>query len=514
MSKSPTMIIILDGVGIGKDYEGNAVTHGRTPNIDRLMKDYPNTELDASGLAVGLPDGQMGNSEVGHLNIGAGRVVYQDLTRISKSIIDGDFFHKEEFIRAIENARRNKSKIHLMGLVSSGGVHSHNTHLYALLELMKRNNFKDVCIHVILDGRDVPPNAGKDDIKELMDKIDEIGVGKIATISGRYYAMDRDQRWDRIKLSYDALTLGKGDESSNPLLAIEKSYAEGILDEFIIPTVIKENSLPVGTIDTGDSIIFFNFRPDRARQMTRAFVDEVFHGFEREKKVSTFYVTMTEYDKTLENVQVVYRNEQPANTLGEYISNRGLYQLRAAETEKYAHVTFFFNGGKEEPFINEDRVLIPSPKVATYDLRPEMSAVELKDEVIKRINMDKYDLIILNFANADMVGHTGIMPATIKAVETVDTCLGEIVELLIKKGGKALITSDHGNAEMLIDEKDGSPITSHTTNHVPLILVGHENVQLREGILADLAPTILELLGLEKPKEMTGKSLIVKNREE
>lgn len=514
MTKSPTMIIILDGFGIGKDYEGNAVLHARTPNIDKLMKNYPNTQLKASGLSVGLPDGQMGNSEVGHLNIGAGRVVYQDLTRISKSIIDGDFFNKEEFIRSIENAKLNKSKIHLMGLVSSGGVHSHNTHLYALLELMKRHDFKDVYIHVILDGRDVPPNAGKADVEELIDKIDEIGVGKIATVSGRYYSMDRDQRWNRIKLSYDAFTLGEGNESSHPLLAIEKSYAEGISDEFIIPTVIKDDSLPVATIETGDSIIFFNFRPDRARQITRAFVDENFQGFEREKKVSTFYVTMTEYDKTIENVQTVYRNEQPVNTLGEYISNKGLYQLRAAETEKYGHVTFFFNGGKEEPFINEDRALIPSPKVATYDLMPEMSARELKDEIINRINMNKYDLIILNFANADMVGHSGKISATIEAVETVDTCLGEIIDLLIKKEGKALITADHGNAEMLIDEKDGSPITSHTTNKVPLILVGHGDVQLKEGILADLAPTALELLDLEQPKEMTGQSLIVKNREE
>lgn len=508
MVKNPVMIIILDGLGTGKDYEGNAVTHAKTPNLDRLMKTYPNSKLKASGLAVGLPEGQMGNSEVGHLNIGAGRVVYQDLTKISKSIVDGDFFNKEEFIKAIDNAKTNNSKIHLMGLVSSGGVHSHNTHLYALLELMKRNDFEDVYVHVILDGRDVPPTSGKADVKELMDKIEEIGVGKIATVSGRYYTMDRDKRWDRIQLSYDALTLGKGHESSNPLLAIEKSYAEGIEDEFMLPTVIKENSLPVATIDTGDSIISFNFRPDRVRQITRAFVDEEFDGFKREKKVSTFYVTMTEYDKTIENVQVVFGNEQAVNTLGEYVSNKGLYQLRAAETEKYGHVTFFFNGGMEAPFINEDRVLIQSPKVPTYDLKPEMSAEELKDEIINRINMNKYDLIILNFANADMVGHSGIMSATIKAVETVDTCLGEIVELLEEKGGKALITADHGNAEMLIDEKDGSPITSHTINEVPLILMGNGNVKLNDGILADLAPTALELLGLDKPKEMTGRSLI------
>ena len=508
MVKNPVMIIILDGLGIGKDYKGNAVTQAKTPNLDRLMRQYPHSKLKASGLDVGLPHGQMGNSEVGHLNIGAGRVVYQDLTKISKSIVDGDFFNKEEFIKAIDNAKTNNSKIHLMGLVSSGGVHSHNTHLYALLELMKRNEFEDVYVHVILDGRDVPPTSGKEDIKELMDKIDEIGVGKIATISGRYYSMDRDKRWDRVQLAYDALTLGKGEENTNPLMAIENSYSAGIVDEFMIPTVITKDDLPIATIDTGDSIIFFNFRPDRGRQLTRAFVDEEFDGFEREKKVSTFYVTMTEYDKTIGNVQIVYRSEQPVNTLGEYVSNKGLHQLRAAETEKYGHVTFFFNGGMEAPFINEDRVLIQSPKVPTYDLKPEMSAKELKDEIINRINMNKYDLIILNFANADMVGHSGVMSATIKAVETVDACLGEIVELLEAKGGKALITADHGNAEMLTDEKDCSPITSHTINEVPLILMGHGDVKLNDGILADLAPTALELLGLDKPKEMTGKSLI------
>jgi 2,3-bisphosphoglycerate-independent phosphoglycerate mutase len=509
MNKSPVMLIILDGFGIGRAYEGNAVKLSKTPNIDKLFEQYPNTTLEASGLAVGLPDGQMGNSEVGHLNIGSGRIIYQDLTKITKSIEDGDFFDKKEFLAAIENAKKNNSRIHLMGLVSSGGVHSHNSHLYALLELMKKHDFNNVYIHGILDGRDVPPTSGKEDVKELIEKIDEIGVGRIATISGRYYAMDRDKRWDRIKLAYDAFTLGKGKESNNPLIAIENSYDEGITDEFIIPTVIKEKGEPVGTIDSGDSVIFFNFRPDRARQITRAFVDKEFDGFEREKIVDTFYVTMTEYDKTIENVHAVYTDEAPKNTLGEYISNKGLAQLRIAETEKYAHVTFFFNGGIEEPYENEDRALIPSPKVATYDLQPEMSAIEVKNEVLNRLNMDKYDLIILNFANPDMVGHTGIVPATVKAIETVDTCLGEIIELLAKKGGKALITADHGNAEMLINETDGSPITSHTSNKVPLILVGVEDVKLQEGILADLAPTILELIGLEKPEEMTGKSLVI-----
>ena len=508
MAKKPVMLIILDGFGIGKEYAGNAVKLAKTPNIDRLFLECPSTSLVASGEDVGLPPGQMGNSEVGHLNIGSGRIIYQDLTKISKDIKDGDFFNKNEFLSAIENAKLNNTKIHLLGLVSSGGVHSHNTHLYALLELMKKQDFHNVYIHAILDGRDVPPTIGKEDIKELMDKIDEIGVGNIASISGRYYTMDRDKRWERTKLAYDAFVLGKGKEASAPIEVIEKSYGEKITDEFFIPTVIVENNEPVATIDNNDSIIFFNFRPDRARQITRAFVDEEFEGFHREKKVNTFYVTMTEYDSTIKDVHVAYTDEAPINTLGEYISQSGLNQLRIAETEKYAHVTFFFNGGIEEPYLNEDRVLIPSPKVATYDLQPEMSANLVKEEVLNKLNMDKYDLIILNFANADMVGHTGIVPATVKAIETVDSCLSEIIELLVDKGGKALITSDHGNAEILIDEKDGSPVTSHTNNKVPLILVGDKDAKLSEGILADIAPTLLELLGLEKPKEMTGNSLI------
>lgn len=510
MAKKPVMLIILDGFGIGKEYPGNAVLLANKPNFDRLSKKYPTTRLEASGLAVGLPHGQMGNSEVGHLNIGSGRVVYQELTKITKAIEDGDFFQKEEFLDAIDNVKRNNSKMHLMGLVSDGGVHSHNTHLYGLLELMKRNSVDNVYVHAILDGRDVPPTIGKEHIKELEEKMDEIGVGKIATVSGRYYTMDRDKRWERVQLAYDALTLGKGKEDVDAVKAVEKSYKEGINDEFIIPTVIKDNNAPVATIDSGDSVIFFNFRPDRAREITRAIVDENFDGFKREKEVKTYYVTMTEYDKTIPNVHVAYKNEPIVNTLGEYISNNGLSQLRAAETEKYAHVTFFFNGGREEPFENEDRALIPSSKVATYDLKPEMSAYEVKDEILNRIKMDKYDLIILNFANPDMVGHTGVIPATVKAVETVDECLGEIMDLLEDVGGAAIITSDHGNAEEELDG-NGNPVTSHTTNKVPLILVGDKNIKLREGILADLAPTLLELLGLEKPKEMTGESLIVNN---
>lgn len=505
----PVMLIILDGWGIGKEYEGNAIYLANTPNYDRLIMDYPNTKLEASGLAVGLPEGQMGNSEVGHLNIGSGRIVYQELTNISKSIEEGNFFNKEEFLQAIENAKKNDSKLHIMGLVSDGGVHSHNTHLYGLLELCKRHGLEEVYIHAFLDGRDVPPTIGKQHLQELEDKIDEIGVGHIATVSGRYYAMDRDNRWERTKLAYDAMVLGRGKMDSSPVEAVQKSYDEGINDEFVVPIVITKNNKPIATIDSGDSIIFFNFRPDRARQITRAIVDEEFNGFEREKKVDTFFVTMTEYDKTIENVHVAFKPEKPKNTLGEYISSLGLNQLRIAETEKYAHVTFFFNGGREEPYENEDRVLIPSPKVATYDLKPEMSAIEVKDEVLNRLNMDKYHLIVLNFANPDMVGHTGVIEAAIKAVETVDACLGEIIDLLIKKEGKALITADHGNAEMLIDERDGSTITSHTTNKVPLIMVG-EDGKLKEGILADLAPTLLDMMGLEKPKEMTGESLIIR----
>ncbi len=509
MTKKPVMLLILDGLGIGKDYAGNAVSLAKTPNFHRLCTQYPTTSLDASGLAVGLPEGQMGNSEVGHLNIGSGRVVYQELTRISKDIEEGGFFNKKEFLDAIQKAKEKGSKLHLVGLVSDGGVHSHNTHLYGLLDLMKRENMDRVFIHAILDGRDVAPSIGSTHIKELKDKIDEIGVGKIATVSGRYYAMDRDKRWERTALAYDAMTLGKGVQKSEPVEAVEDSYKESVTDEFMVPTVINENGNPVATVDSKDSVIFFNFRPDRARQITRAFVDPDFDGFHREKIVDTYYVTMTDYDKTMPKVHVAYKNETINNTLGEYIALKGLSQLRAAETEKYAHVTFFFNGGREIAFQNEERVLIPSPKVATYDLQPEMSAFQLKDEIINRLNMDKYDLFIVNFANPDMVGHTGVIPAVVKAIETVDICLGEIVDLIEKKGGSLIITSDHGNAESLIDEKTNTPITAHTTNKVPLILVGDKDYKLREGKLADLAPTLLELLGLDKPVEMTGESLII-----
>lgn len=507
MAKKPVMLMILDGWGIGKDYPGNAVQLGNTPNFDRLIKKYPKSSLDASGLEVGLPKGQMGNSEVGHLNIGAGRVVFQDLPRISQEIIEGNFFQKEEFLAGIENAKRNNSKVHLIGLVSDGGVHSHMEHLYALLQLMEKHGQEDVYVHAILDGRDVPPSIGKEHMEQLNSKMNEIGVGKVATVSGRYYTMDRDRRWERTQLAYDAMVLGEGETSTDPILAIEKSYSNNVTDEFILPTIIMEDQYPVATVEDGDTIIFFNFRPDRARQITRAFVDKKFEGFERKKTVSTFYITMTEYDKTISNVNIAYRSQPPINTLSQFIASRGLHQLKIAETEKYAHVTFFFNGGIEEPYMNEDRELIPSPKVATYDLQPEMNAYEVKDKLLERMKMDKYDFIVVNFANPDMVGHTGDIPAVVKAIETVDTCLGEVIDLLEEKDGIALITADHGNAEELLTKK-GEPVTSHTTNKVPLILVGKEGANLKEGKLADLAPTILELMGLEKPEEMTGKSLI------
>lgn len=510
MSKKPVMLMILDGFGIGPDGPGNAVRLAKKPNFDRLISTWPATRLKASGLSVGLPEGQMGNSEVGHLNIGSGRIVYQELTRISKDIDDGGFYKNEALLGAVTNAKENKSAIHLMGLVSDGGVHSHNTHLYALLRLMKNEGIDKVFIHAILDGRDVPPTIGARHVGELQEEIKNIGVGSIATVSGRYYTMDRDKRWERTELAYEAIVSGKGPSAADPVKAVEASYEAGKTDEFILPTVILRDNKPVALIEDNDSVIYFNFRPDRARQMTRAIMDKDFNGFERNRKVNVHFVTMTEYDKTIENVQVAYRNDGLKNTLGEYIASKGMSQLRIAETEKYAHVTFFFNGGREVPFENEDRALIPSPKVATYDLKPEMSAYEVKDEVLERIRSRKYDLIILNFANPDMVGHTGVVEAAVKAVETVDICLGEIVEQMLKYDGRVIITSDHGNAEMMIDTDNGGAFTAHTTNEVPLILVGKKDIKLRTGILADLAPTILELLGLDKPVEMTGESLIIK----
>lgn len=510
MKKNLVAIIILDGWGLGKAYEGNAILKAKTPNYRLLMENCPSTTLEASGLSVGLPEGQMGNSEVGHLNIGAGRIIYQELTRITKSIENKEFFHKKELLNAVESCKKNNSKLHLMGLLSDGGVHSHNSHLYALLELAKAQGLKEVYVHCFLDGRDVPPQSGKRYLEELEEKLSEIGVGKVATISGRYYAMDRDKRWDRVRLAYDALTLGTGNTAGSSKEIINKSYADGVTDEFVIPSVIVNKEKPVATVDDKDSIIFFNFRPDRARELTRAFVDTDFEGFERQKKVHTHYVCMTQYDKTIENVEIVYKPQTYVNTIGEYISSLGMKQLRIAETEKYAHVTFFFNGGVEKPNEGEDRVLIPSPKVATYDLKPEMSALEVKDEVINRVRSEEYDFIVLNFANTDMVGHTGDFNAAVKAIETVDACLGEIVKEINKISGKILITADHGNAEEMTDEETGSKLTAHTTNKVPCIIVGEGNVKLREGILADIAPTLLDIMKVEIPREMTGKSLIIK----
>ncbi|MGO1651837.1 2,3-bisphosphoglycerate-independent phosphoglycerate mutase [Senegalia sp. (in: firmicutes)] len=511
MKEKLAAIVILDGWGLGKDYKGNATLLADTPNFDRLKANNPYTKLIASGEAVGLPDGQMGNSEVGHLNIGAGRIIYQEFTRINKSIKDGDFFEKEEFNQAIDRAKKNGTKLHLLGLFSHGGVHSHSSHVYALLELAAKKDFNDVYIHPFLDGRDVPPTIGLSDIKELEEKIKEIGVGKIATVSGRYYSMDRDKRWDRTEKAYNALTLGKGLEANSPEEAVQNSYDEDVSDEFVVPTVIMKDSKPVATIDDNDSIIFYNFRPDRARQLTRALVDVDFEGFNREKEVKTEYITMTEYDKTIENVKVAFNPQTYKNTLGEYISNLDKKQLRIAETEKYAHVTFFFNGGVEQPNIDEDRVLIPSPKVSTYDLQPEMSAEEVKNKAIESLNEKDYSLMVLNFANPDMVGHTGDIDAAIKAVETVDRCLGEVVKKLEELGASVLITADHGNAEQMRDEETGAVVTAHTTNKVPCIILGEGNLDLREGgILADISPTILDMLDINKPSEMTGTSLLIK----
>lgn len=498
-------LIILDGYGINKSEYGNAIAQAKTPVMDKLLAENPHSVLECSGMAVGLPDGQMGNSEVGHTNIGAGRVVYQELTRITKSITDGDFFENEGFLEAVENCKKNDSALHLAGLLSDGGVHSHITHLFALLELAKRQGLKKVYVHCLLDGRDVPPDSGAGFVKELQKEMDKIGVGKIATVMGRYYAMDRDNRWERVEKAYDAMVYGKGVEAENAADAVEESYKNEVTDEFVVPTVIMENGAPVAKISSGDSIIFFNFRPDRAREITRTFVDPDFTGFNR-KIFPVKYICMTQYDKSMPNVTVAFKPAVLTNTFGEYISKKGITQLRIAETEKYAHVTFFFNGGVEKQYEGEDRALINSPKVATYDLKPEMSAYEVCDEVVKRIKSRKYGVIILNYANCDMVGHTGVMEAAIKAVEAVDECLGRTIDAVKEVGGVALVTADHGNAEVMLNEK-GEVVTAHSTNVVPLVMVGKEGA-LADGKLSDLAPTMLDIMGLEIPEEMTGKSLI------
>ncbi len=507
MSKKPYALIILDGFGKNERHEGNAIYAANTPNIDKYLANHPNSIVHASGLDVGLPDGQMGNSEVGHTNIGAGRIVYQELTRITKSIEDGDFFENEALVKAVENCKKNDSALHLMGLLSPGGVHSHTNHLYGLLRLAKMNGIEKVHVHAFLDGRDVPPSSAVEYIKEAIEKMRDIGVGDIATVMGRYYAMDRDNRWERVSKAYDAIVCGEGEEAESAVTAVEESYNNDVTDEFVVPTVIKKDGEPLGKVSENDSVVFFNFRPDRARELTRTIVDEDFSGFERDY-FKTCFVTMTQYDATMPNVEVAFKPEQLVNTFGEYISKKGLRQLRIAETEKYAHVTFFFNGGVEKPYDGEDRALINSPKVATYDLKPEMSAYEVTDEVVKRIDSGEYDVIILNFANCDMVGHTGVFDAAVKAVEAVDECLGRVIDAIERHDGVALVTADHGNADQMIDYETGEPFTAHTTNVVPLILIGRDDLKIKSGRLADLTPTMLDLMGLEKPTEMTGESLI------
>ena len=509
MNNNLTMLMILDGFGIRESKVGNAVKLANTPNIDKLMKICPTSIIHTSGLQVGLPEGQMGNSEVGHTNIGAGRIVYQELTRITKSIEDGDFFSIPEFVSAIENCKKHGSKLHILGLLSDGGVHSHIRHLYGLLELAKRKDFEDVYVHCFMDGRDTPPASGESYIVKLEEKMREKGVGKIATISGRFYSMDRDKRWQRVQKAYDALVNGEGNKATSAVSAIESSYQKEVFDEFVEPTVIYSGDKPVAKIEKNDSVIFFNFRPDRARELTRTLVDPEFNEFET-KNLDLYYVTFTQYDATLPNVNIAFKPEKLVNTFGEYISKNGSTQLRIAETEKYAHVTFFFNGGEEKQYPGEDRILVPSPKVETYDMQPEMSAEEVTVKVVEAIKSGKYNSIILNYANPDMVGHTGSLEAAIKAIEKIDGCVQRVVDAVKEQNGVLLITADHGNAEQMIDEATGEPHTAHTTNPVPLILVGKDNVRLKEGRLADLAPTMLEIMGLEKPQEMTGESLIEK----
>ncbi len=501
----PVTLIIMDGFGINEAVEGNAVKAANTPNLDKYFKTYPNTLIGASGMDVGLPDGQMGNSEVGHTNIGAGRVVYQELTRITKAIKDGDFFANDALKKAVENCKKNDKALHLCGLVSSGGVHSHNSHLYGLLLLAKNEGLKKVYVHCFMDGRDVSPTSGIEFIKELEEKIKVTGVGKIATISGRYYAMDRDTQWERVHKAYDAMVNAKGDQFKTGVQCMETSYKNDVTDEFVVPSVIDGGA----KIMPDDSVVCFNFRPDRSREITRAFVDPDFEGFVREY-FPVKYVCMTQYDKTMPNVDVAFKPQTLENTFGQYISNKGLKQLRIAETTKYAHVTFFFNGGIEKEYKDEDRALIPTPDVATFDLQPEMSAYPVTEEVLKRIESDKYDCIIMNYANCDMVGHTGVFDAAVKAVETVDECVGRVVDAVLKKGGILCITADHGNADQMIDPITKEIFTAHTTNPVPFIVVG-KDVKLRTGgKLADIAPTMLDLMNMEKPAEMDGESLILK----
>ncbi len=512
MSKKPVVLMILDGYGLNDTKEHNAVAEAKTPVMDKLMAEYPFVRGNASGMAVGLPDGQMGNSEVGHLNMGAGRIVYQELTRITKEIQDGTFFENKALMDAVNNCKKNDSALHFFGLLSDGGVHSHNTHLYGLLELAKRNGLEKVYVHCFLDGRDTPPASGKEYVEALEAEMAKIGVGKIASVAGRYYAMDRDNNYDRVQKAYIALTKGEGLTAESGPAGIQASYDRGETDEFVKPTVVLENGAPVATIKDGDSVIFFNFRPDRAREITRAFCDDDFKGFERGKRPDLTYVCFSDYDPTIPNKEVAFEKIAVTNTFGEWLAANGMKQARIAETEKYAHVTFFFNGGVEKPNEGEDRILVNSPKeVATYDLKPEMSAYEVCDRLCEAITGGKYDVVIINFANPDMVGHTGVEAAAIKAVEAVDSCVGRAVEAVRSVDGVLFICADHGNAEQLVDYKTGEPFTAHTTNQVPFILVGYdEKYTLREGgCLADIVPTLIQIMGREQPAEMTGKSLLV-----
>ena len=512
MSKKQNVLIILYGYVLNDNTTGNYVAQGKTPVMDKLMAEYPFVKGNASGLAVGLPDGQMGNSEVGHLNMGAGRIVYQDLTKITKAIQDGDFFENKALLAACENVKEHDSALHMFGLVSDGGVHSHNEHIYGLLELAKRQGIQKVYVHCFLDGRDTPPASGKEYVEQLEEKMKEIGVGEVASVMGRYYAMDRDNRWERVEKAYNALVKGIGETAESGPAGIQASYDADATDEFVLPTVVMKNGAPVATIQDNDSIIFFNFRPDRAREITRTFCDDNFGGFDRGSRIKTTYVCFTEYDVTIENKLVAFAKEEITNTFGQFLAKNGLKQARLAETEKYAHVTFFFNGGVEEPNEGEDRILVKSPKVATYDLKPEMSAYEVCGKLVEAIKSGTYDVIIINFANPDMVGHTGVEAAAIQAIEAVDECVGRAVDAVKEVNGQMFICADHGNAEQLIDEENGEPFTAHTTNPVPFILVNADPAyQLREGgCLADIAPTLIELMGLEQPAEMTGKSLLKK----
>ena len=514
MAAPITALIILDGFGHRDAVAYNAIRTDGAVHFKKLWENYPHTYIQASGLDVGLPAGQMGNSEVGHLNIGAGRIVYQELTRITKSIDDGDFFRNPAFLKAMDNCKQKKTALHLMGLCSDGGVHSHLEHLYALVRMAKEQGLSKVYIHCFMDGRDTPPRSGEGYIRQLEEKLNEIGAGEIATVSGRYYAMDRDNRFERVERAYAALVYGEGFTAESGHEAMEKSYARGDSDEFVQPTVILKNGKPVATVQPDDSIIFFNFRPDRARELTRAFLFADFDGFERKKGFFPLtYVSMTQYDKTFEDkLSVAFKPETLLNTLGQYLAKFHKTQLRIAETEKYAHVTFFFNGGVEAPNPLEDRCLIHSPKIATYDLKPEMSAYEVTEEAVKRIDSGKYDVMILNFANPDMVGHTGVMEAAVKAVHAVDACLEKVVDAILRQGGRCIITADHGNCEYMWDEKQNAPFTAHTTNPVPCVLVDdtRKDVKLRsDGRLSDLSPTLLDLMGVEKPAEMTGNTLII-----